>query len=300
MKYNKCGLTIEDQADLLIGKGLIASRNDLIEKLSRVSYFRLSGYWIPFKDKTTNRFVPNTTLNTIWRRYTFDRRLRVLVLDAIERIEVFVRSNLANKLAIASENKDPFAYAGLKHLLPCANENLLWSIRSKFIKDHQQNKTSDFVGHFDRNYGDVHASLPIWMAVEIMTFGTVEDLYKAVSPSIRREIADVLGIKDNVFASWLKTLRAVRNLVAHHGRLWNRVVRMKPQIPAKDPVWKNPVHVNPDRTFCVLTICKYLISRIAPQSQWQKRLEDLFSNYSDIDLADMGFPANWKECPIWK
>ena len=68
MKYNKCELTIEDQADLLIGKGLIASRNDLIEKLSRVSYFRLSGYWIPFKDKTTNRFVPNTTLNTIFVR----------------------------------------------------------------------------------------------------------------------------------------------------------------------------------------------------------------------------------------
>lgn len=97
MKYLKPPLSFSDQADLLIGRGLIVTdKADLISKLEAVSYYRLSAYWHPFR-QPGNTLKSGTTLDMIWRRYTFDRQLRLLVMDAIERIEVAVRTQLVNR-----------------------------------------------------------------------------------------------------------------------------------------------------------------------------------------------------------
>lgn len=91
MKYEKEPLTLEAQADLLIRRGLVADRDELIERLKVVNYYRLSGYLFPFR-QADNNYQPGTTLDTIWRRYNFDRRLRILLFDGVERIEVAVRT----------------------------------------------------------------------------------------------------------------------------------------------------------------------------------------------------------------
>ena len=89
MIYAKPALTFEAQADLLA-----ANRDELIARLKAVNYYRLSGYLYPFRDLPNDTFRPGADLDTVWRRYNFDRRLRLILLDAIERIEVAVRTRL--------------------------------------------------------------------------------------------------------------------------------------------------------------------------------------------------------------
>ena len=105
-----------------------------------------------------------------------------------------------------------------------------------------------------------------------------------------------------VFDSWLLTLGVVRNICAHHGRLWNRESGVKPVIPRRReyPEWHEPVMVENDRVFVVLTICRHCLVRIAPQSAWATRLKGLLAEFPDIPLNAMGFPPNWQESPVWK
>jgi len=97
----------------------------------------------------------------------------------------------------------------------------------------------------------------------------------------------------------LLAINTVRNVCAHHGRLWNRELGTKPKIPAKDPAWNTPVTVGNDRVFGGLTLCKWSLDRIAPQSRWADRLRDLLEEFPAIPLVSMGFPTNWQQCPIW-
>jgi len=64
--------TYEEQVDLLIGRGMcVADRERAIEKLRRVNYYRLSGYWYPFRmrkpggDGRSDRFLPGSTFDDV-------------------------------------------------------------------------------------------------------------------------------------------------------------------------------------------------------------------------------------------
>jgi abortive infection bacteriophage resistance protein len=97
-------------------------------------------------------------------------------------------------------------------------------------------------------------------------------------------------------------LRAARNSVAHHQRYWNRINPVKPKLPnAKSPEWHSPVEIEAvkDTAFGMLTILKYLMGYIAPQSGWTDRLEALFEKHPAIERRMLCYPDNWRECPIW-
>ena len=89
MKYTKPALTFEQQADLLLTRGMTGDRAAVIQRLRVVNYYRLSGYWFPYR-RLDDSFEPGTTFDTVWQHYVFDRRLRLLVMDAVERMEVAV------------------------------------------------------------------------------------------------------------------------------------------------------------------------------------------------------------------
>src|SRR5581483_3784677 len=118
MIYPKKALSLEDQADLMLNRGLVANRDELISRLKVVNYYRLSGYLHPFRvrdatGKPTDNFMPGTSFDIVWRRYNFDRRLRIILLDAIERIEVSVRTRLVFHFVMAH---GPFGYLSDKNL----------------------------------------------------------------------------------------------------------------------------------------------------------------------------------------
>ena len=296
MKYAKPPLTLEQQADQLLHRGMVGDRDLMIARLRSVSYYRLSGYWFPFRN-ADDTFRPGTSFDAVWNRYVFDRRLRLLVMDAIERIEVVVRSQLAHHHSL---HFGPFGYATDPGTLPklktAEHQDFLAHIKEETDRSHEP-----FARHFRNKYGDCHQYLSVWMAAEVMAFGSVLTFFNGAHRKEKRPVADAFGLPDAVFGSWLLTLHTIRNICAHHGRLWNHELGVKPMIPlaADYPDWHRPVVVHNNRAFAVLTMCRWCLTRIAPQSRWADRLEGLLNSFPEIPLGDMGFPINWKACPIW-
>jgi len=92
MHYLKAALSFPDQLAQLQQRGLHVTDPDrALHWLRRVSYYRLSAYFLPFKNGES--FRPGTEFNDVAGLYIFDRKLRLLVLDAIERIEVALRTS---------------------------------------------------------------------------------------------------------------------------------------------------------------------------------------------------------------
>lgn len=305
-EYKKPWLTFEKQADLLIDKrGLVADRDDLIVHLENVGYYRLSGYWYIFKRKPEadeggdkdERFAEGTTFDKIWKLYTFDRQFRLIVLDAIERVEVYFRTRLAYELA---RDTGAFGFQD-KDNLP----RLQQEAYTEFIErctDELDRSREPFAIHFKETYGDVHDLPPYWILVNLMDFGTMLRLYNGSSAEIRNKLAGDLGVSSRVLKSWLVAINTVRNICAHHGRLWNRGIGTRPIIPTKTkyPEWHEPYEVRSDNMFGILTILSYLLERIAPDTGWRMRLFELLSRLDADELRRMGFAAGWQGCPLWK
>lgn len=296
MKYSKPPLSFAAQADLLISRGLIADWPTLISRLKSVSYYRLSGYLFPFKNPDDS-FKPGTNFETVWSLYTFDRQLRLLVLDAIERVEIAVRTNLVYTFV---HQYGPFGYT-IPENLPELELQQHVDFLEKFGIERKRNREI-FVKHFQIKYGDSHEHLPLWMASEIMTFGMLLTFINGAGKPMRQKLGAIYGVPDEVLFSWMRAISGVRNICAHHGRLWNRELGYQPFIPKKQkhPEWHVPVEVQSNRIFGVLTVLKFFINQIAPQSKWQNRLEDLLNRYPEVPRKPMGFTENWKDCPIWK
>lgn len=296
MRYTKPSLTFIEQAELLLRRGLVApSTEAVVATLQAVSYYRLSAYWYPFR-RADDTLQPDTTLEMIWRRYTFDRQLRLLLIDAIERAEIAVRTQLVYR---HTQLYGPFGYsqpARLPQITPAEHQDLLARLREEADRSKE-----DFVRHFRTKYAE-EPDLPLWMASELMTFGNMLILFRGVERSVKQTIAHHFGVADTVFESWLRTLNHVRNICAHHGRMWNRVLGLKPQVPRphKHPEWHIPVAIPNERVFAVLTILHYLLKQVAPNTAWKARLLALLARYPDIPLAPMGFPLTWQDSPIWK
>lgn len=293
VQYVKPALTFEQQADLLILRGLECDRDELICRLQSVSYYRLSGYWYPFREPD-HSFREGTKLTSIWRRYTFDRHLRVLVLDAIERIEICLRTELVYRLA---HSQGAFGYLDAANMPNLPSEDHADFIDR--ISQEYERSSEQFIRHFRDTYGDSHQLPPYWMMTELMTFGALFTLFRGAPRGVQKDIAARFDVARPVLVSWLRSLNVVRNVCAHHARLWNRELGVKPKIPKKDSAWKEPVQVPNERIFGILTVLMYMLHDVAPQSNWRGRMDLLLGQYPDIPRRSMGYPPGWDSCPIW-
>lgn len=333
MRYLKPSLTFEQQADLLAKRGLIADKNELVEKLRAVNYYRLSAYWYPFRqpddqDPTHRKdeLKPGTTFKMVWGRYAFDRQLRLLVMDAVERIEVAVRTRVAE---LHAAKYGPFGYLDAASFTPLKARTGKWAqfkmffkrqfrplvphavANAKYYLDYHDNflervrrateeSKETFVRHYFEKYTQ-EKDLPVWMVVEIMSMGNMLSMFQRLKSDDKRRLASIFNLIPPVFESWLLTLNYVRNLCAHHSRLWNRTLAIRPLIPKKKhlPEWHEPFSFENEKVFAVLTLLRFMLNRIAPQSHWSERLDALFQKHTDIPLNEMGFPDRWRECRIW-
>ena len=294
MKYEKPFKTYEEQADLLVARGMVASRDELILRLQDADYYRLSGYWHIFK-RSDGLFLEGTSLAKIWELYTFDRQLKLVVFDAIERIEVYLRTQLAYELA---GRGGPFGYMqpeALPNLSRSGYDKLIQRCRTAYARSREP-----FAIHFKSDYSGDELP-PYWVLVNLMDFGMVLTLYRGAPNDVRKSIASRFDLKPRVMDSWLVALNTIRNICAHHGRLWNRVLGTKPMIPREknDPRWHEPFEVRPDKIFSILTILSYMLETAAASSAWRARLFLLLRTRLPDDLRRMGFVKGWESCPIW-
>lgn len=299
MKYEKPPLSFEQQAELLLSRGLLADREQLIRRLRATSYFRLSGYLYPYRVTESDLFLPGTTLDHIWKLYSFDQRLRTLLLDAIEAIEVYVRTQLAYHFA---HEYGPFAYHDPTNLPNLSRGDFRsWQSKLEFQVERSHRSREEYVVHFFNKYGDEHTRLPIWTLVEIIDFGSTLTFFRGVKDDIKKRIAADVGFPDVVVVSWILALHTVRNRCAHHSRLWNWELGNPVKIPKKRkyPLWHAP-RLRNDRSGILLTICHQLMHKIFPSNHWQKRVFQLFEEFPDLPVEQMGLPVDWKAHPLWK
>ena len=281
---------------------MAADRDALIAHLQKVGYYRLSDYWHIFKQgpspecEDEERFIEGTTFDQVWGLYVFDRQFRLVVLDAIERVEVYFRTQLAHEL---SKTTGPFGF--LEHAgLPKLSKDGYADFIGRCAEEYRRSR-EPFAVHYREKYGDTGELPPYWILVNLMDFGTMIRLYNGAPSEVRNGISGRLGVSSRVLKSWLVALNTTRNICAHHGRLWNRGIGTRPCIPAasKYPEWHDPFPVRSDNMFGILTILSYLLEYAALNTSWRKRLFCLLESRSQEELDRMGFKEGWQRCPLW-
>lgn len=291
--FFKPATTYAEQVAQLQRRGMTISDPDRAQfYLQHLNYYRLAAYWLPYEaDHATHTFKPGTTFEDVLNRYIFDRELRLLVLDAIERIEVSVRSQWAYQLA---HRHDPHA-----HLDPAlARRHAFWQTNIRQLQDEIDRSDEAFVKHLKATYAETLP--PVWASCEVMSLGLLSRWYDNLGPmGTRRAIASVYGVDQALLASWLLHLTLLRNTCAHHSRLWNREFKIPPARPRTKPtslvsVWIPGSH----KIYNSLLILLYFLDIISPAHDWRHRLKHLLGRPS-IALGAMGFPPNWEERAIW-
>lgn len=311
-EYNKIPTSYEEQIALLKDRGLsIPDENRLLRYLQQISYYRLSAYFLPYQ-QVKNKFNEGIVANQIIDNYRFDRELRLLVFDCIERIEIAIRSQLTHILA---HNYNSSHWQDMPHVFkaPIINktgfEVSAFNDLQKIINQNCLAKNPEvFIKHYLAKY-DIPPNPPSWMCIELLTIGELSRLYNGLNLNKdKQEIADFFGLHYTVFTSWLHTLTYVRNICAHHARLWNREFAIKPDILLKPKrKWiKSEFNIN-QRTFYFLCILKYLLIGANPNNHLTNKLNALFLKYPNIPIQFMGIPSDtsgnlfdWKDEDLWK
>jgi len=302
LRYEKPAKTLEEQADLLLSRGLVADKDKLVATLAQVNYYRLSTYLYTYRDGS-DAFVPGTHLDRVLRLYEFDHALRMLLLDAIEGVEILVRTQLAYHFAL---RYGPFDWAR-PELFP--NFSTLhddfgrWQtkLQEQTRRSRDQKSNEDTVTHFFRKYGDSHDRLPIWMLVEIMDFGSTLSFFRGVETSIRKDVSRSLNQPEELVLSWLLSLNTVRNRCAHHARLWNWQLGFPVKLPnqRKYPEWVLPGLSN-RYVGATLYICSWISDRLITKDHWREKARAALLSYGDLDLSRIGMPRGWERDRIWK
>lgn len=293
--YRKPALSYAQQLQQLKDRGL-AVENDAkaLHLLENVSYYRLSGYWYPLlADKQNHTFKQGATFDTAFNLYCFDRKLRQMVLAELEKIEIAVRAKM---IYILSHKHGAFWFQNpLLFSSTYAHSNSLSKMTEEFSRSDEE-----FIVCFKQKYSDPLP--PSWIITEITSFGVLSKLYKNLKPGReKREIAHFFGLADSVFETWLHSIVYLRNVCAHHTRLWNRAMSIRPQIPRTPRnQWLNNTVVANNRTYFILSMIGYLLQTVNPKNSFQQRFHNLLSAYPNVDVKAMGFPLDWEKEPLWK
>ena len=298
MKYAKPPLTITRQIELLRRRGMsIADTSKAARYLTHINYYRLSAYWLPFEathGSDEHNFNPGASFDSALSLYVFDRKFRLLVLEAIERVEVSFRTCVAYQLSLKYGS-----HAYLKPEIfyrPGLHERYLESLIGEIDRSHET-----FIEHYREKY-DEPSHPPIWAACEVMSFGLLSKWFKNLKHRPDRQaIAKAYNIDERVLASFMHHLTHVRNLGAHHCRMWNRRLVFTMTIPKRPDRVAAFFNHNADRKiYNTLAMLAWLLQRISPGTSWPLRMRRLIEDCSAVNPADMGFPEGWKRFDIWR
>jgi abortive infection bacteriophage resistance protein len=293
--YNKPALSYADQLKKLKQRGLIVNdESTFLNLLEKKSYFRLSGYWYPLlSDKVKHIFKPGADFDTVYSIYLFDRSLRQLVIRELEKIEIAIRAKM---IYIFSHQFGPYWYTEPSNFKNTQEHS---DTISK-ITDEYSRSDARFIKAIKRKYSN--SLPPSWIAFEIISFGSISRLFAEIkSGKSKREVADYFGLDDRTLVSWLHGLVYVRNVCAHHSRLWNRVMRIQPAKPhnPKNQWLSNPSIPN-NRTYYVLSMILYLLNSINESNSLILEFKSLLTKHSNIYPGAMGFPNAWENEILWR
>lgn len=281
---------------LLQSRGLEISDERKAERyIESIGYYRLSAYTYPFLKipKNLHQYKTGASFKKIMMLYRFDKKLRMLLFNEIEKIEIAVREAVMN--VTAEMSGDDFWLMNSIHF---ANPRTFADTTNLIDREYRKS-TEDFIQHFKSEYTNSYP--PVWILGELLTMGSVNMVYRNLKEDrIRKAISRKFGLQPRVFESWLTTLTLVRNSCCHHSRVWNRVNFILPMMPRRISYPWITLPVDPQKTYFNICVIKYFLAVISPNNDMLAKLRWLFVDFPEIDLAAMGFPKGWEMEPIWQ
>ena len=297
--FTKSPTTYAEQVELLKSRGVnIYDTNRAINCLSRYGYYRLEAYALNFQyDREKHLFRPGTFFEQIIGLYRFDRKLRLLLLDAIEAFEISLRTTFANYLSCAYQT--PFPHLKRELFVKSKGGRDVYEESISLLKKEFERSKEVFVDHFKNTYSEILP--PIWMSTELMTLGELSKWYKnLVNKKDKREIAIKYGLRCENFISFLIALTHIRNFAAHHARVWNRNMSARIDLKNLPEELNNNLNFdNNTRIYNVLVILIYCLKKIESPLNLTEKIRMLIGHYN-ISAAEMGFPEGWKSLSYWK
>lgn len=304
--YSKPFVDVHSQLEILKRRGMaIGDERYAVHCLKRIGYYRLSAYWHPFLEipptshkaseatlKVPDRFRPGTTFENSIRFYQYDKSVRMLITEALELVEIGVRAALIEVLGAHG----PFAHRdsrsfdngwGLKHWLKKQDSN--------FRRSHE-----DFAKHFRNKYS---GHPPLWIAAGAWDWGCLAHCIEGLSFKNCATLCKKINgdLENRQLTSWMRTLNEVRNVCAHHSRLWNWNIKNIPASPGA--LTEYSPAMKPARLYSVIVILDILERSLQPNSDWLLRLMKLIKTVDlpqEVSARSAGFPGNSRQALLWQ
>lgn len=297
MNYTKPAISVADQIAKLKSRGLIITDEaEAASCLSNISYYRLRAYTYPFQNNTSNHhpFTSKISFEEIIGLYVFDRRFRLFILDAIEKIEISMRTQVIYNWAMK--------YGSHWHL-----DGSLFRSSVQFAKDYNRlqqevdRSVETFIDHYKNKYSNPPEP-PCWMSLEVSSFGLLSLIFKnlKIGPE-KKAVTTYYGLNDvSVLESWMHSLSNIRNVCAHHGRLWNRRLTAHIKLPTHThrPFIKNKT-ILPYKVYAAVCCMQYMLNIISPANTFKNDLIHLMKACPLAQEKEMGFPVNWENEIFW-
>lgn len=291
LRFDKPPLNLDELVERLIGRGLqVPDRDRARRYLRHIGYYRLSPYTIPFRQTGPDHvLLEGTSFDDLLDLYVFDRALRLIVMDAIERVEVAVRAALTDHMS--TTYGDPHWYVNAAHFRDRGRHAGLVRIVRDTCDDRLRGNPDagedslvhrSALEHYLTTYGTPELP-PSWLMGEMLTIGQLASMYRNMKQRAdRTAVAQSIGLNTPVLESWMQTYVRVRNICAHHGRLWNVGLGVYPAIPTSTAIpWLAGDSALPERStkrlYPVLVSLQSVLCSVSPRSGWAGRLHGLLN-----------------------
>lgn len=292
----KKALTLDEQIKRLekVHNLIISDKDRATKILQKVNYYRLSGYGIGLTQKgDSEKYIDGITLEHLYRLHCFDSEVKNLLMHTLERLEICLRAQISNHLALKQGSEGYVDSSLFLSKTRKDGQSIHKSIVQSFREEVKRQKNIPFVKHHLENY---EGRFPIWVAVELFSFGNLASLYDIMFPEDREEIAkqycSEYKVNPKHLSSWILSLVEVRNICAHYTRLYNMPLKQTPHLYREHKQFRG----TQNKLFPVLLCMRRMILDSNEWGIFFTKLEAIFDEYSDvIKLSFIGFPKEWKQ-----
>lgn len=257
------------------------------------NYYRFSAYCLPFQSDR-DVFIPGSSFEKVAELYLLDEELRLSMLRAISPVEIYLRTKAIYEL---SHGWGPFALYN-RSLFRSSFKYDKWL---EGVEEEINRSKETFIKHYNGKY-DGYPRLPIWMACEVMSMGSLSLLYSGLMPDPQRKISSPFEVSHAVLVNWLHVITYIRNICAHHSRLWNRELAIRPEIPRKNKNWIN-IGVENSRLYAFILMIEWMQNKAKMQTMSLDGIYQAVANITAIDdrfARMMGIPQAHAIGPFWK
>lgn len=215
-------LTVLRSRGMDIPKGSVGSR--VIRILERENYYNvINGYkdlfiLTPASQTQTEQYKPGTSFDEIYALYCFDRDIREIYLRYLLRIENSFKTVLAHEFSALYGHDN---YLKLQNFeVSDADKvakvtSLIGDIQKELAR--QMSKHNSSVTHYMTEYGYI----PLWVLVNVLTFGKVAYFYRYMKENDKMRIARHFGIPSDELHKYVFFLDIARNKCAHDERFFD-------------------------------------------------------------------------------